>query len=126
MPTLWTNSYFVATTATPVLVHNCDLDALSASGKDLDPADAGGQLTRAGRAYAKHANLFPQVTGGPAALNKAGHDALDEILTNPGTIRGTMQGGNFAGGKIFIAPSGIGAVYNTARVFQYFGRFPYP
>jgi hypothetical protein len=35
-------------------------------------------------------------------------------------IEGTMRGGNFAGGPIFIAPNGIGAVFSPTGVFQYF------
>jgi hypothetical protein len=102
------------------------LDDLSASGAELDPADAGGQLTRAGRALAKAKEVFGPTAGGPAAINRAGQNALDEILTNPGTAERIMRGGNFAGGKVFISPDGIGAVFSPSGEFEYFGRMPYP
>jgi hypothetical protein len=121
------HDFYIDTLAASVLVHNCPtLDDLSASGCQPDPADAGGKLTRAGRAFAKHTNLFPQVTGGPSALNAAGQGALDEILTNPGTVQQSVTAGNFAGGLRFIAPNGIGGVFDSAGIFQYFGRFMYP
>ncbi len=40
------------------------LDQLAASGTELDPADAGGQLTRAGRAYANASEVFGPTSGG--------------------------------------------------------------
>lgn len=116
------HTYYVVAGDEPVLVHNCGgLDALSQSGSTLDSADAGGQLTRAGRAYAKASEVFGPTSGGPSAINAAGQDALDEILTHPGTVGNTMQGGNFAGGSRFISPNGIGAVFGPDGTFQYFG-----
>jgi len=107
---------------TAVLVHNCgDLDSLSQSGSQLDPADSGGNLTRAGRAYAKAGEVFGPTSGGPSAINEAGQNALDDILTDPGTVRSVMPGGNFAGAPVFISPSGVGAVFDGSGVFQYFG-----
>lgn len=117
-----THRFFVGRTA--LLAHNCGgLDALSQSGASLDPADAGGQLTRAGRAYAKASEVFGPTSGGPSAINAAGQDALDEILTNPGTVVTEMPGGNFAGGLRFTSPDGIGAVFDPGGTFQYFGGF---
>jgi hypothetical protein len=98
------------------------LDELATSGSELDPADAGAQLTRAGRAYAKPGEVFGSTSGGPSAINGAGQSALNEILTNPGTIRGIMQGGNFAGGPKFVSPDGVGAVFGPDGTFQYFGK----
>lgn len=119
------HDFFVVAGSASVLVHNCggSLDDLSQSGSELEPADAGGQLTRAGRAYAKHSDILPNVSGGPGAFNEAGQNALDEILTHPGTVQGTAQGGTFAGGSIFVHPSGIGAVFDSGGVFRYFGGF---
>jgi hypothetical protein len=99
------------------------LDELAASGAELDPADAGGQLTRAGRAYAKAGEVFGSTSGGPAAINEAGQNALEEILTNPNTTVETMQGGRFAGGLKFVSPDGIGVVYSPDGTLEYFGRF---
>jgi RHS repeat-associated protein len=110
----------------PALAGGSQLEDLLATGRAVDPADAGGELSRAGRAYAKHSNLFRAVSGGPKALNAAGEGALEDILGNPKTIEGTMRGGNFAGGAVHVAPNGIGAVFSPEGVFQYFGRFPYP
>jgi hypothetical protein len=115
------HTYYVATGRTSVLVHNCGLDELSQSGSELDPGDAGGQLTRAGRAFAKAKEVFGPTSGGPSEINAAGQDALDEILTNPGTIEDTMQTGRFAGGPRFVAPNGTGAVFGPDGAFQYFG-----
>ena len=61
------------------------VDGLLSSGAELDPADAGGQLTRAGRAYAKAGEVFGPTSGGPAAIYEAGQSALQEILTDPAT-----------------------------------------
>jgi len=98
------------------------LERLSASGAELDPVDAGGQLTRAGRALAKATEVFGPTSGAPAAINEAGQEALDDILTNPGTTVETMTGGRFAGGLKFVSPDGIGAVFSSDGTFQYFGR----
>ena len=98
------------------------LDSLAASGSELDPVDAGGQLTRAGRAYEKHSDLLPSVSGGPNVLNQAGQDTLEDILTDPATTRGVMRGGNFAGGSVFTGPNGVGAVFSPDGTFQYFGK----
>jgi RHS repeat-associated protein len=105
---------------------NGDTDALAASGSSPDPADVGGQLTRAGRAFAKAIELFGPTSGGPSAINAAGQNALNAILTNPGTIQNTMSGGIFAGGKVFISPNGTAAVFGPDGTFQYFGRMSYP
>jgi hypothetical protein len=110
--------------ATPVLVHNScvtDVDALSQSGASVDPADAGGALTRAGRAYAKAGEVFGPTSGGPAAINEAGQSALDEILTNPGTTVQPLTKGNFTGGLRFVSPDGVLAVFGPDGTFQYFG-----
>ena len=98
------------------------VDALLSSGAELDPADAGGQLTRAGRAYAKAGEVFGTTSGGPAAINEAGQSALQEILSNPETTVEVTQTGRFAGGLTFISPDGVGVVYGPDGTLQYFGR----
>jgi hypothetical protein len=98
------------------------VDGLLSSGAELDPADAGGQLTRAGRAYAKASEVFGPTSGGPAAINDAGQSALEEILTNPATTVVKTPAGRFAGGLTFISPDGVGVVYGPDGTLQYFGR----
>jgi hypothetical protein len=120
------HDFYIDTAITAVLVHNCKISSFSASGEELDPNDAGGNLTRAGRAFAKAKEVFGAAKGGSSAVNAAGQHALDEILTNPDTYEGTMNGGNFAGGKVFISPDGIAAVFGPDGTFQYFGRMSYP
>jgi hypothetical protein len=109
---------------TPVLVHNScgpDVDTLSELARNLDPADAGGQLSAAGRAYAKASEVFGKTSGGPTAINDAGQYVLDEILTNPGSVRSVMNTGHFQGGTLIRSPEGVGAVFSPEGVIQYFG-----
>lgn len=75
----------VAAEGLPPIAGGSQLQHLLNSGNELDPADAGGQLTRAGRAYAKAGEVFGPTSGGPAAINQAGQQALEDILANPGT-----------------------------------------
>ena len=98
------------------------LDDLAASGMELDPSDTGGQLTVAGRAYAKAGEVFGPTSGGPAAINEAGQSALQAILFNPATTVETTQAGRFAGGLTFISPDGVGIVFSRDGTLQYFGR----
>ena len=98
------------------------VDRLIASGSELDPADAGGQLTRAGRAYAKAGEVFGPTSGGPSAINEAGQSTLQEILTNPATTIVRTPAGRFAGGLTFISPDGVGVVYGLDGTLQYMGR----
>ena len=98
------------------------INRLLASGAELDPADAGGQLTRAGRAYAKAGEVFGPTSGGPAAINEAGQSALEGILTNPATTVERVQTARFAGGIRFISPDGIQVVFGPDGTLQYFGR----
>jgi hypothetical protein len=104
-------------------VHNtCDVDALSASGRFLDPADKGGMVTRAGRALQKHGgrpgSAFPKAKGSPGAINQAGQDVLDDILTSPGST--ARPGVRFPGGTDIIAPDGRGARFDSSGVFRGF------
>jgi hypothetical protein len=98
------------------------VDRLLASGAELDPADAGGQLTRAGRAFAKAGEVFGPTSGGPPAINEAGQSALQGILTNSATTVEAVQTGRFAGGLRFISSGGIQAVFGPDGTLQYFGR----
>jgi hypothetical protein len=99
------------------------LSRLSASGAEIDPADAGGQLTRAGRAYAKASEVFGPTSGNPPAINRAGQSALKTILYDKDTVLLPMTSGRFQGGSQFVLPDGIGAVFSRSGTLQYFGRF---
>lgn len=106
-----------------ILVHNqcgLDLDLLSASG--AAPAKNG--MTRSGRAYQKHMGRgeLPVVPG--RDLNSSGQYLLDDILTAPGTQEVVIRSGNFAGGVRYIGPDGVGATFDSAGAFQYFGVYP--
>lgn len=50
-------------------------------------------------------------------------DQLEDILTHPGTVTREISGGNFSGGRYYIAPDGRGAAFDENGVFQYFGVF---
>ena len=77
------HTFFVGTSGGGTWVHNICVDALSDAGQ---AADRGG-LTRAGRALAKHGgrrgSAFPNPSGSADAINEAGQNALDDILTDP-------------------------------------------
>jgi hypothetical protein len=81
-----------------------------------------------GSAYQKGVSkgLWAGVSGPPSAWNAAGQDALDEILTNPGTVREPISGGNFNGGYYYVSPNGTGAAFGPSGQFVYFGSFRYP
>ena len=98
------------------------VDALSASGSR---SVASNGLTRAGQELAKHGGQgsFPVASGSLAAISRLGQEQLDDILTNPNTITRGINGGNFAGGKYYIAPDGRGAAFDANGTFQYFGVF---
>lgn len=74
-------------------------------------------LTKAGRALQKHGNrlgsAFPKIKGGPKALNPAGQNIVDDILTAPGAI--TKK--NRYGGMDIVAPDGRGVRYDAAGEF---------
>jgi hypothetical protein len=61
---------------------------------------------------------------GGSQFNAAGQNLLDEILTNPGTVRMQVTTGRFAGGVRYISPSGTGATFDQTGQFQYFGSYP--
>lgn len=126
------HDFYIDTVATPVLVHNAscptgfDYEAASQSGMRADK----GAFTRAGREYAKHmgGNELPTVTGNPAAINSAGQDILNGILTDPGADYQPVLTGNFAGGFRVIGNTVtngrfVGATFDSNGLFQYFGMY---
>ena len=119
--TVATDHDFYVGPGTGVLVHNCPIDDLAASGREPDPADSGGNLSRAGRAFAKAKEVFGPTSGGPSTINEAGQNALEDVLTTPGVRQTVVQAGKFVGGSRFVTPSGIGAVFDSGGTIQYFG-----
>jgi len=97
-----------------------DLDALAASGRTRVARNG---LTSAGAEYQAHMGRgeLPSVPG--AALNAAGQNLVEEILTNPGAVRVQVTTGRFAGGTRFVAPNGVGATFDANGVFRYFGTY---
>ena len=63
-----------------------DAESLLVNANKLDPADAGGLLTKAGRALTKHnptsrpGSVFPIPTGNPQAINELANKVASEIL----------------------------------------------
>ena len=82
---------------------------------------AGGPLTVAGRALAKHnpvsrpGSAFPLPTGNPAAINELAHEVVGEILSHPGTIK-------IARGSVYdiAAPDGRGLRFNSVGTLKGF------
>ena len=91
------------------------------SGKELDPADKGGELTKAGRAGQKHGSregsAFPPATGNAESKNNQGQGILEEIVNNP---ESTTTEGNRFGGTNVTAPDGRGAAFDAEGKFQGF------
>ncbi len=98
-----------------------DLSRLSESGA----RQVGSDLTRSGQELAKHGGqgAFPVPKGTPSDISRQGQDQLDDILTDPGTLSREISGGNFKGGRYYIAPDGRGAAFDREGTFQYFGVF---
>lgn len=65
---------------------------------------------------------LPKVSHG--SLDEAGQELLDDILTDPRTVRSTVRGGNFPGGTRFVGPNHIGVTFDANGNFQYFGIYP--
>lgn len=100
-----------------------DLDGMSESGRELDPADKGGELTTAGRAGQKHGSrpgsAFPPVTGSAEDKNQQGQDILDGILTDPDST--ATEGNRFGEGGVDVRDSeGRGARFDEERRFRGF------
>jgi hypothetical protein len=91
------------------------------SGKELDPADKGGELTKAGRNGQKHGSrpgsVFPTPTGDAESKNKQGQEVLEDIVNDPDS---TTKKGNRFGGVNVIAPDGKGAAFDSEGKFQGF------
>ena len=94
------------------IVHNCGgsslFDQLSNAGKETDR----GGLTKAGRAFQKHASrsdLWGRIQGDANVLNQTGQDVLDDIITHPSTTWESRSTGRF--GPVLEArlPDGRGA-----------------
>ncbi|MEV5635960.1 RHS repeat-associated core domain-containing protein [Agromyces sp. NPDC052230] len=101
-----------------------DLDSLSQSGM----REAKNNLTRAGYEYQKHMNKGDLSVVPGRELNSTGQNLLDDILTNPATVRSQVTTGNFPGGQRYIMPDpaggrGLGATFDSNGLFQYFGRY---
>ena len=109
----------VAEPATPAPF--ADLDALAQTG--TRPVKGG--RTHAGREYQKHMDRgeVPKVPG--REFDSAGQALLDAIVKSPTTHQFPLAGGQFKGGKIFVREDGLGAAFDSAGVFRYFGRFSY-
>ena len=90
------------------------------SGKELDPADKGGELTKAGRAGQKHGSrpdsAFPTATGNAESKNNQGQSILEDIVNNPDST----SSGNQRGGTDVTAPDGRGARFNQEGKFTGF------
>jgi len=93
---------------------------LSDAGRQKDPVDKSGRLTKAGRALEKHGSrpgsAFPPAKGTPEEKNEQGQEVLDDILTDPGA-RITVE----PGGRITVWDSqGRGAQWNSDGSFKGF------
>jgi len=99
------------------------LDALSTAARALDR----GGLTRAGRSLTKHGagarpgnTRFPPAQGSPGSINTVAENLVDDILTNPGTVRTSAYRGRFGKTIEFMDPSGRGLVYDELGNFLFF------
>ena len=92
------------------------LDELSNAARAADRND----LTKAGRALQKHSDrtgtAFEASSKKASDLNRQGRDVVDDILTNPGSVRRP----NSLGGEDVVAPGGRGVRYNPDGSFRGF------
>ena len=97
-----------------------NVDGLSESGKELDPKDKSGELTKAGRGLQKHGSrsgsAFPPATGNAASKNDQGQEVLDDILTDPGSSTEVDDRGR----TTVTAPDGRSARFNPDGSMQGF------
>ena len=63
---------------------------------------------------------FCKPSGGPGAMNSAGQDALDDILTNPNSTSLPSSSGRFPGGTDIKIPNGPGARFDNGGTFKGF------
>lgn len=96
------------------------IDELIEAGNVIDPSDALGTMTKAGRALEKHGSrpgsAFPQVTGDVAAKNSQGAAALSDILRSAGAVGKPNRFGGFD----YFAPDGRGARFDHNEGFTGF------
>lgn len=87
----------------------------------IDPTDAGGALTKAGRAAQKHGDrsgsAFLALKGNPSALNEAGQATVDDILTVPGSHVTKRTTGRYGEVVEVRAPDGRGVRYDREGNF---------
>jgi len=90
------------------------------SGSELDPADKGGELTKAGRAQQKHGDragsAFDPAKGTPADKNQQGQKSVDDILNSPDRVDKVRGGGT----EVWESPGGKGADFDRNGSFQGF------
>lgn len=98
-----------------------ELDTLSKTGSNIDPAVKSGNLTVAGRALQKHGSregsIYPAAKGTPAQINEQGQKILDSIVKAPGA---SVKEGNRFGGFDVVAPDGRGARFDPQGNFRGF------
>ncbi|MFP1928793.1 VENN motif pre-toxin domain-containing protein [Lonsdalea quercina] len=98
-----------------------ELDSLSKTGTNIDPAAKSGNFTVAGRALQKHGSrdgsAYPSAKGTPAQINEQGQKILDGIINAPNA---SVKEGNRFGGFDVIAPDGRGARFDPQGNFRGF------
>jgi filamentous hemagglutinin len=98
-----------------------ELNSLSKTGTNIDPAAKSGNFTVAGRALQKHGSregsAYPAAKGTPAQINEQGQKILDGIIKAPGA---SVKEGNRFGGFDVIAPDGRGARFDPQGNFRGF------
>jgi len=91
------------------------------SGKEPDPADKSGKLTKSGRALQKHgsrpSSAFPPATGNADDKNQQGQGVLEDIVNDPDA---TSTDGNRFGGSDVTSPDGRGARFDQKGKFRGF------
>lgn len=96
------------------------IDQLIKAGNAIDPSDASGTMTKAGRALEKHGSRpgssFPRAIGDVAAKNSQGAVVLSDVLRTVGTI---VKPNRF-GGSDYLAPDGRGARFDQNEDFMGF------
>ncbi|MBK1425295.1 VENN motif pre-toxin domain-containing protein [Yersinia pseudotuberculosis] len=98
-----------------------ELNSLSKTGTNIDPAAKSGNFTVAGRALQKHGSregsVYPVAKGTPAQINEQGQKILDGIVKAPGA---SVKEGNRFGGFDVITPDGRGARFDPQGNFRGF------
>ncbi|WP_345831213.1 hypothetical protein AAGR22_08010 [Erwinia sp. HDF1-3R] len=98
-----------------------ELNSLSKTGTNIDPAAKSGNFAVAGRALQKHGSregsVYPVAKGTPAQINEQGQKILDGIVKAPGA---SVKEGNRFGGFDVIALDGRGARFDPQGNFRGF------